>query len=137
MATYYINGKKIPLDDYKEGSKFTGSYGGAIECVGFAKLVYDQLYTSEGARVYPPGYTFSNETEAFQAFSHFMPGSRITFQSKGERPNHTMILLQVVSNGIIVYHANWDNENTVAIDKIFFEEICEHYSSVSGYHAGV
>lgn len=102
--TTTINGKAIPSSTYPYGSNYSGSDNGGTECHGFGHWVMKYLYST-----YSATQVSVNSSGIQTILSTYSPGTFIRATTKNGG-NHTMIYVGNDSNGIYVYHANWDTD---------------------------
>lgn len=137
---YVINGKTIPHPNYTNGELWDERYPGAVECVGFAKWIYENyLYVGQGTGTRIADISWASQNGCEMIFEGFEPGCRLTIHPKVGNRSHTFIFCEATSTGILVYHANWmadkRGKNNVYLETIPWSDISDTYRSVSGYHA--
>lgn len=129
----YINNKIIPHANYPIGSVFSGSVAGAVECVGFAKYIYNYLWGDYGAS--PVSKNTGSSALAKQVLQSLLRGARITgFDSHGNQA-HTMILVRGADTYVDVYHANYSDTvyNQVNVTKFTYSEFAGLFPTISAY----
>ncbi len=132
------DGVKAKLDafmqSYPNGSRWTGSFDGGIQCYGFAKLV---VYNIFGASTVS-GKTYRSWTYAGVSTSGMTVVSSITSFSSSNVQNllakakcgdvlqfntasqHSMIVYSVESDGVWIYDCNWDGNCGIRLKKCSF-----------------
>lgn len=123
--TTTINGKSIPNAQYPAGGTYSGStstsFGTGSQCHGFGLYIYDYLFGSSGAKCsqgfeYIGNYT---QTQIKNKLQSFALGTLLRVSYSGSTSDeHTMILVGRDSTGVIIYHANWPDNGTVAISHV-------------------
>ena len=123
--TTTINGKSIPNAQYPAGGTYSGStstsFGTGSQCHGFGLYIYDYLFGSSGAKCsqgfeYIGNYT---QTQIKNKLQSFVLGTLLRVSYSGSTSDeHTMILVGRDSTGVIIYHANWPDNGTVAISHV-------------------
>lgn len=115
-AAYDTNTIKAKIDNiyqniYPQGSKFTGSFGGGIQCMGFANKVFNLVFgytpyvkmdCSTWSGVNKVGNSGTSAASIRSLMEQAMPGDFIEIQNK-----HSMIFYSSDANGITVYDSNW------------------------------
>lgn len=128
---------------YPVGSKFTGSFEGAIQCKGFAGYVYNQMfglslpaYTANKVTLYHTNVNVVGEitwhpsvAELKNMFSKGRTGDII--QGRKQSSQHTMVFMYATDEGIHVYDCNSDGNLTVKERDLLYSEIAG-----SGYYTG-
>ena len=150
--TYTINGKTIPLSEWPVGSYWTTDgkpyeYGknsskaftdGAIQCAGFAKYVYEQLWGNYKYGQKVAAVTLEGTSEDFKGIN---VGARINCDRRGSKieseddfttsiGNHSMILLSKTSSGIVVYECNHDDKCGIGMRTITYRNLYLEYMNI-------
>lgn len=150
--TYTINGKTIPLSEWPVGSYWTTDgkpyeYGknsskaftdGAIQCAGFAKYVYEQLWGNYKYGQKVAAVTLEGTSEDFKGIN---VGARINCDRRGSKieseddfttsiGNHSMILLSKTSSGIVVYECNHDDKCGIGMRTITYRNFYLEYMNI-------
>ena len=150
--TYTINGKTIPLSEWPVGSYWTTGgkpyeYGknsskaftdGAIQCAGFAKYVYEQLWGNYKYGQKVAAVTLEGTSEDFKGIN---VGARINCDRRGSKieseddfttsiGNHSMILLSKTSSGIVVYECNHDDKCGIGMRTITYRNFYLEYMNI-------
>lgn len=117
--------KSIPNAQYPAGGTYSGStstsFGTGSQCHGFGLYIYDYLFGSSGAKCshgfeYIGNYT---QTQIKNKLQSFALGTLLRVSYSGSTSDeHTMILVGRDSTGVIIYHANWPDNGTVAISHV-------------------
>lgn len=105
-----------PLEDLPKGGLWKGSYGGAYQCIGFAKMVLDATYGA--GTTFAAKSPFEDATDVRRQFGTIAIGDRVTFElrNKAYGEQHGIIVANKSSAGIQFYDCN-----RVGSDKIGFE----------------
>lgn len=122
-GTYTINGKTIPLSQWPVGSYWTtdGTPNGSSlehngrECAGFARYVYNYLW---GDDEYGKPIDQKDLVGTSSDFNGINIGARINCTKKTGGGNHSMVLANKTSTGVVVYHANWATSNNYCIIRL-------------------
>lgn len=150
--TYTINGKTIPLSEWPVGSYWTTDgkpyeYGknsskeftdGAIQCAGFAKYVYEQLWGNYKYGQKVAAVTLEGTSEDFKRIN---VGARINCDRRKKKiesdkdfatsiGNHSMILLSKTSSGIVVYECNYDFKCGIGMRTITYRNFYLEYMNI-------
>lgn len=150
--TYTINGKTIPLSEWPVGSYWTTDgkpyeYGknsskeftdGAIQCAGFAKYVYEQLWGNYKYGQKVAAVTLEGTSEDFKGIN---VGARINCDRRKKKiesdkgftisiGNHSMILLSKTSSGIVVYECNHDDKCGIGMRTITYRNFYLEYMNI-------
>ena len=150
--TYTINGKTIPLSEWPVGSYWTTDgkpyeYGknsskaftdGAIQCAGFAKYVYEQLWGNYKYGQKVAAVTLEGTSEDFKGIN---VGARINCDRRGSKiesdddfttsiGSHSMILLSKTSSGIVVYECNHDDKCGIGMRTITYRNFYLEYMNI-------
>ena len=116
--TATINGKKLPMPNYPNGSYFGDTVGGASECYGFGYKVHEYLYGSYDNVI---EININQNLTAKEITERFEPGTFLRMaNSSGGR--HAMIYMGHDSQNIYVYHSNWGGYNTVYVSSFKWAE---------------
>ncbi len=150
--TYTINGKTIPLSEWPVGSYWTTDgkpyeYGknsskeftdGAIQCAGFAKYVYEQLWGNYKYGQKVAAVTLEGTSKDFKGIN---VGARINCDRRKKKiesdkgftisiGNHSMILLSKTSSGIVVYECNHDDKCGIGMRTITYRNFYLEYMNI-------
>ncbi len=127
-TTYRVNGYTIPFPSYPVNS----IWGGSEECAGFAKYVYNTLWSNRTGSYFR---TSTSSKDAMQSLlSSLKNGTRFTGW-KNNVQKHTMVLVSETTDGVIVYHANYSTTNNkVTLTKFTYSELSMLFNEISGYH---
>ena len=141
MSTVSVNaanGVKAKLDDiiekYPSGSRWTGSFDGGIQCYGFGKLVIYNIFgkstvsgytyrtwkydgTSSSGMSVIGSITSYSSSNVKSLLSKAKPGDVLQFNTTKQ---HTMIVYDVVDDGVWIYDCNWDNNCGISLRKSSF-----------------
>ena len=113
----------VPDPSYPVNSQFNGTYDGSKECAGFARYIFNKWFGFDGNE--GKTITLGSKDDVKNAFANIHIGARI--RGGG---THSMILIEKTASGIDVYHANWPNNNIVAISTFKWEDFYSRYKSV-------
>lgn len=129
-------GVKVKLDsfieEYPNGSRWTGSFIGGIQCYGFAQMAVYEIFgkTSSGAyRDWTYAGTGRVGMEIIGSITSFSSANVKSLLSKAKcgdilqfntPKQHTMIIYAVESDGVRVYDCNWDNNCGISLRKSSF-----------------
>lgn len=131
-----INGTSLPTAEYPIGSDYgiNTSYSGGGECNAFAMYIYDQVFmttpASRAAYKEPVGLDLSTEDEAREFLQSLWAGTLI----RSTRP-HSMILLATDEDGAIVYHANFENIESICrvnVSHITWSDFADLFGDAAG-----
>ena len=146
-ANYYPSNSEIDnainsiKSEYPSGSKFTGSFDGGIECIGFAKYAFNRIwgvdcrdaYTSDAKYKFQLSNTSvvdevgsltgsSVTTDNIRNLFYNTPkGSLVQMCSNGQQ--HTMLFVSCDSSNIQVLEANVDFNLTVSHSTISYSSL--------------
>ncbi len=115
------------------GCTYLGSstLGYGIQCLGFAKKVYGDIYGAKKGESL--SFSSVNSLERAESiFSDLHPGAYIRADGK-----HSLIFLQNTNDGADFYHANFRKPCRVDVTNFTYSEIAEMYSNLSivdGFH---
>ncbi|MBE6574050.1 MAG: hypothetical protein E7652_06630 [Ruminococcaceae bacterium] len=122
------------IKSYPNGSRWTASFDGGIQCYGFAKLVVYKVFGASNSG----GYTYRtwkydgtptsgmtvigsltdySATNVKNLLSKAKPGDVLQFNTTKQ---HSMIVYQVDSDGVWIYDCNWDNNCGISLRKSSF-----------------
>lgn len=133
-----IEEKLEKLIEKYEGTTWNDSYQGAIQCKGFADMIFDELFGTGGPGPYhasayyylpsphacyalgvmAPGYSASKEEDVEriqQLLSQAAPGDYIQMHRTGKDYGHTMIVISVDATGLTVMDCNFVGTNLVGV----------------------
>ncbi len=138
ISTSAAGGVKAKLDSiiktYPNGSRWTSSFDGGIQCYGFGKLVIYNIFgkstvsgytyrtwkydgsSSSGMNVIGSITSYSS-TNVKNLLSKAKPGDVLQFNTTKQ---HTMIVYEVASDGVWIYDCNWDNNCGISLRKSAF-----------------
>lgn len=134
-------------EDYPPGSKFTGTYQGATECFGFAGYVFYALYGCNMPNSYYEKTWYQldgaqnlsivgqltqrdiSEKTVESLLSQGKPGDIIQYGTP--RYPHTMVFLEKISGGIMVYDCNYDGQCTVMIRSVSYQSLADEIGNSS------
>ncbi len=153
-----INGIKVPLPEYPDGSYWTTDgkpyeYGKnsskefeGSQCAGFARYVYAQIWGSdtkgtqldtEKATLFPVNGNDS-DLSALPIGSRLVCTVRQSFDPNNDKFNktrtnsHQMIILKKTSSAVTVYHANWDEHCKIEISEWSYTEFYNRFKEIKG-----
>lgn len=108
------------------GCTYLGSstLGHGIQCLGFAKMVYGDIYGAKKGDSLSFSSVHSFE-RAQSIFSDLHPGAYI--RADGE---HSLIFIRNIDDGADFYHANFRQACRVDVTYFTYDEIAEMYSNV-------
>ena len=141
-AKYAEIQKKYPPDVSK---KWVESYGGAIQCFGFARMVFNLLFGCDMPSAYKGGkrYEYVNNTNVTVVGqlegSNVTAGNMKTLVSQGKLGDisqgygepygqHTMILQEVKDTGAVFYQCNYMNDDCLIYTQFYtWETLANRY----------
>ncbi len=124
-----INGIKVPLPEYPDGSYWTTDgkpyeYGKnsskefeGSQCAGFARYVYFCIW---GSSTYGNSVTERTVKGNSSDFDGIDIGARISCNRVGGAGNHSMVVINKTGTGITVYECNHDDKCGVSVRTITF-----------------
>ena len=120
------------MNSYPAGGRWTSSFDGGSECYGFGKLVVYNLFGAySGSRkrswLYDGTSTSGMKTlGSVTSFSASNVQSLLSNAAVGDilqfntTKQHTMVVYSVASDGVWIYHCNWDNNCGIRLEKFSF-----------------
>lgn len=122
------------MESYPDGGRWTGSFDGGSECYGFAKMVIYKVFgkSNISGRTYrswsyegisTSGMDVIGSVEKFSSsnvkslLSKAKCGDALQFDNSSQ---HSMIVYSVESDGVWIYHCNWDGKCGIALEKFSF-----------------
>lgn len=120
--TTTINGKRIPMPEFPNGSYFNENIDGTWECMAFGLRVLQYLYGTEDLA---PVYDDYRDIPARELVNIYSPGTVMRLKTDPDPEpydGHTLIYLGHDDNNIYVYHSNWGGYNTVYVSSFTWEE---------------
>ena len=127
------------LDKYPSGSSWNTSFNGGIQCYGFGRLVVHEVfgytsggyyrswtYTSAGSGMYTVGRIETcTEENVRELLSRARPGDVLQFAAGPNGHQHTQIIYDVTSTGVVIYENNWSGYNIVSLKSMTFREFAQ------------
>lgn len=144
-AVRMINGKIIPKSDYQEGSKYTGSDNGAIQCMGFAYHIYNYLFTGYGTIVeankeWKLGDDAAKAAAVEASLKNVCVGTNMRvrdYDGNANPPGHSVIIASIdnVNKKLVIYDANADGANTVRLVEYTYTAFANQYLRCMRYRS--
>lgn len=134
-----INGIKVPLPEYPDGSYWTTDgkpyeYGKnsskefeGSQCAGFARYVYFCIW---GSSTYGNSVTERTVKGNSSDFDGIDIGARISCNRVGGAGNHSMVVINKTGTGITVYECNHDDKCGVSVRTITFANFKKEYDKI-------
>ena len=136
------------LSNYPVGSTWNGSWGGASQCFGFARMIFSKVFGCEMPTAYKGSYRYIYSTSTNVTLVGRLEGSNVTaaklksiFSNAkvgdiiqgcgGTYGQHTMILYSVTSSGITFYDCNSGGNNQIKYGSRTWASLASRYSGYS------
>ena len=120
------------MNSYPPGSRWTASFDGGSGCYGFGKLVVYNLFGAYSGSRYRSWLYDGTSTSGMKTLGSVTSFSASNVQSLlsnaavgdilqfNTTKQHTMVVYSVESDGVWIYHCDWDNNCGIRLEKFSF-----------------
>ena len=120
------------MKSYPAGNRWTSSFDGGKECYGFGKLVIYNLFGEYSGSRYRSWLYDGTSTSGMNIVGSITNYSASNVQSLLSKAyvgdilqfnttkQHTMVVYRVDSDGVMIYHCNWDGNCGIRLEKFSF-----------------
>ncbi len=120
------------ISKYPNGSRWTGTFDGSIQCHGFGRMVMYNIFgknSSGGYRSWNYAGVSSSGMKSLGSITNFSYSNVQSLLNSAKcgdilqfntTKQHTMVVYSVESDGVYVYDCNWDNNCGISLRKCSF-----------------